>query len=259
VTVGNIRERLIGKYQRTLSGMFFRDSVAMRNPVPLISFTFDDFPKSSLHVGGAILKAHGCRGTYFTSLGLINTVAPAGKIFSVEDLHQAIADGHELGCHTFAHCHSWDTPPALFEQSVIENQRSLRRLIPDASFATMSYPLCCPRPLTKRRVGRHFLCCRGGGQSYNSRLVSSTSVNALFLEQVRDNPAFIRTMIDNSNAARGWLVFATHDVSDSPSRYGLTPSFFDSIVRYSRDSGARVLPMREAWQLVAGIEKGNFN
>jgi hypothetical protein len=36
-------------------------------------------------------------------------------------------------------------------------------------------------------------------------------------------------------------------VSETPTRYGVTPSFFESVVRYSRDSGARILPMREAW------------
>src|SRR5918993_398677 len=226
--------------------MFFRRPVPMRNSVPLISFTFDDFPSSSLHTGGAILKAHGIHGTYFTSLGLMNTVGPVGKMFSAEDLHQAIADGHELGCHTFAHCHSWNTPPGVFEQSVIENERSLRELIPGASFTTMSYPLCSPRPHTKRRVGRHFLCCRSGGQSYNSGTVSPNAVNALFLEQVRTDPAFIRRMIDDNHADCGWLVFATHDISDAPTRYGVTPSFFESVVRYSHDSGACILPMRDA-------------
>jgi hypothetical protein len=244
VKVDNIRERLIGKYQRTVSGMLFRDSVAMRNTFPLISFTFDDFPSSSLHNGGAILSAHGARGTYFTSLGLMNTMAPVGKMFSVDDLHQAIADGHELGCHTFAHCHSWNTAPDVFE----------RELIPGASFATMSYPLCCPRPFTKRRVRRHFLCCRGGGQCYNSGLVSPNSVNALFLEQARTDPAFIKKMIDGNKADCGWLVFATHDVSDVPTRYGVTPEFFESIVRYSRDSGARILPMCDAWKVATGSD-----
>ena len=34
---------------------------------PVVSFTFDDFPRSALTVGGRVLRAHGWAGTYFTA------------------------------------------------------------------------------------------------------------------------------------------------------------------------------------------------
>src|SRR5207247_9743139 len=33
-----------------------------------------------------------------------------------------VARGHELGCHTFAHCHSWDTKTKEFERSILEKR-----------------------------------------------------------------------------------------------------------------------------------------
>src|SRR5438876_856881 len=33
-----------------------------------------------------------------------------------------VARGHELGSHTFAHCHSWDTNAKEFERSILEKR-----------------------------------------------------------------------------------------------------------------------------------------
>ena len=37
----------------------FKGPVTLRNRVPLISFSFDDFPRSAYEAGGAILKTYG--------------------------------------------------------------------------------------------------------------------------------------------------------------------------------------------------------
>ena len=105
--------------------------VELRPEYPIISFTFDDFPQSALRVGGAILQRYEVRGTYYVSLSLMDHEIPAGRAFSKEDLRQAVADGHELGCHTFSHRHAWETEPAAFEESVIQNKQALKALIPD--------------------------------------------------------------------------------------------------------------------------------
>ncbi|MBZ5623491.1 MAG: polysaccharide deacetylase family protein [Acidobacteriia bacterium] len=74
---------------------------------PLISFTFDDFPRSALHTGGAILNRSGLAGTYYACLGLMGGETATGKLFNADDLKILIDRGHELGCHTYSHCHSW--------------------------------------------------------------------------------------------------------------------------------------------------------
>ena len=60
--------RFKGKYRRILSSALYRRTVKMQNADPLISFTFDDFPRSALEAGGQILRAHGVRGTYYAPL-----------------------------------------------------------------------------------------------------------------------------------------------------------------------------------------------
>jgi peptidoglycan/xylan/chitin deacetylase (PgdA/CDA1 family) len=230
----------------------FRDPITMRNDAPIISFTFDDFPRSAYHVGGTILKTYGFRGTYYAALGLMGTHAPVGDIFTREDLDNVVADGHELGCHTFAHCHSWNTAPKVFERSIIENERRLHELLPQASFRTFAYPIAGPRPHTKRRAARHFPCCRFGGQIYNAGVTDRYLLSAYFLEQGRHDPDSVKRMIDRNSDACGWLILATHDVCDTPTRFGVTPGFFEDIVRHASRSGAAVLPAGDAWDIVSG-------
>jgi peptidoglycan/xylan/chitin deacetylase (PgdA/CDA1 family) len=227
-----------------------RRTVQLNPRFPIISFTFDDFPRSALHQGGAILVRHEVRGTYYTSLGLMGQEIPAGVGFSIEDLRQTVNDGHELGCHTFAHCHAWKTKPSVFEQSIIENRRTLGRLVPGAHFASLSYPIDYPRPQTKRRTARHFICARGGGQTFNVGATDANNLRAFFLEKSRDNPGAIKKMIDENNRSRGWLIFATHDVCENPSAYGCTPGLFEEIVHYAVKSGATLLPVGKAWDLI---------
>ena len=135
---------------------------------PLISFTFDDFPRTALLNGGAILKRFGLTATYFTAMGLIGKDSPSGPIENEEDLIKALEDGHELGCHTYSHCHSWTTPTSTFEESVNLNGVALGELVPGHQFKSFSYPISEPRPLTKRAVSKYFQCCRAGGQTLNT-------------------------------------------------------------------------------------------
>src|SRR2546422_6309977 len=121
MTLVEFKQRAAGRYQRLLYENLFCGTVQMRNDRPLVSFTFDDFPRSALRCGGAILKKYGFRGTYYAALGLMGQHAPVGEIFSLQDLRDLLAEGHELGCHTYGHCHSWNTSASAFERSVLEN------------------------------------------------------------------------------------------------------------------------------------------
>jgi len=240
--------RVQGFYIRSTARFFARRPSVIKTQIPLISFTFDDFPRSAFLGGGAILKRFGLAGTYYAAFGLMGKQASTGPIFLPEDLKELQEQGHELGCHTFGHCDSWKTDPRVFEDSIIENRRALNELIPGASFRTFSYPINPPRARTKRRAGQHFLCCRGGGQTFNVEEIDLNYLSAYFLEKSRDRPEAVKSLIDQNRRARGWLILATHDVCNTPSPFGCTPEFFEDIVQYAVNSGARILPVVQAWE-----------
>lgn len=242
--------RVQNRFRRDAARLLSRRMARFSLDVPVISFTFDDFPSSALHVAGAILRQYGIRGTYYVSLGLMEQQIPAGRAFSADDLQRLVAEGHELGCHTFAHCHAWETCPSDFEKSIVQNRRALEELMPGMVMRTLSYPISCPRPQTKRVAAKYFSCSRGGGQRHNVGQVDLDNLAAFFLEQSRDNPDAIKALIDHNIHDRGWLIFATHDVCPAPSRFGCTPAFFEDIVRFCANSGARIASIGESFNAI---------
>jgi peptidoglycan/xylan/chitin deacetylase (PgdA/CDA1 family) len=252
-SLGRSWERLKGYGQRQAAAMLYRRSFQVQSAQPLISFTFDDFPKSALVAGGEILNQFGTTGTYYVSLGLADQIIPAGRAFTVDDLPIVIEHGHELGCHTFAHCDASRTPSRTFARSVSDNQRALDRLVPGVTLKTLSYPINVPRPLVKARVAERFLACRGGGQTFNAGIIDLNLVSAFFVVNIRGRMDTVKAVIDRSGEAGGWLIFATHDVARVPSPYGCTPQFFEEVVRYATMCGARVVTITRALELMRAV------
>jgi peptidoglycan/xylan/chitin deacetylase (PgdA/CDA1 family) len=221
---------------------------------PVISFTFDDFPHSAWTNGGRILQEHGVAGTYYTALELMDRQLDAGPGFKAADLTELLAAGHELGCHTYAHCPSWETAPADFERSIVANREALHKILPGTNFRSLSWPINSPRPDTKRRAARYFDACRGGGQGFNTGIVDLNFLNSFFIEQSVNNPSVIKDTIKRSVSANGWLIFSTHDVSPAPTRLGCKPELFAEIVQCAVESGAEVLTVGRALDKI-GVTK----
>jgi peptidoglycan/xylan/chitin deacetylase (PgdA/CDA1 family) len=223
--------------------VLFRRPIAIRAEQSLVSFTFDDFPRTALLNGGAILKRYHACGTFYTALGLLGENSVSGQLFILDDLKRALDDGHELGCHTFSHQDSWHTDPKVFEESIVRNQVALSEIAPKVQFKSFSYPISSPRPMVKRAASRHFLCCRGGGQKINASTADLNQLSAFFIEKAKGDLQSIKELIDRNKREHGWVIFATHDVSPNPSPYGCTPEFFENIVQYAHESGAQILPV----------------
>jgi peptidoglycan/xylan/chitin deacetylase (PgdA/CDA1 family) len=243
--LSSIHQRIKGRYQTVIAGLLFRRPLIMSNPVPYISFSFDDFPRSALEVGGSILLRYGLRATYYASFGQMGKTSDSGLLFTREDIQLLMVQGHELGCHTYGHCHSRETNPAEFEASISKNGQILDSCFPGSVFRSFSYPIVGPLADTKLRAGKYFRSCRGGGQTYNTGKVDLNLLKAFFLEKKRDDPENVREIIERNARERGWLIFATHDIDVHPSPYGCTPAFFENILAYSLESGAKILPVDE--------------
>src|SRR5690349_7816873 len=83
-------DRARERFAMEASRAFFKRNLAVMAPVPLISFSFDDFPQSAFFEAGAILGRYGLRGTYYASLGLMGKQSPTGPMFKAEDLKEVL-------------------------------------------------------------------------------------------------------------------------------------------------------------------------
>jgi peptidoglycan/xylan/chitin deacetylase (PgdA/CDA1 family) len=247
--LGNLQTRVSNKWRRTLTSRLGRRNCTLNGVVPYVSFTFDDFPRTALLEGGTILRRHGVRGTYFVSMRLLGQDSPSGVIASADDVNRLLADGHELGCHTFDHLDGRCSTPGEFQRSIAQNQAEVEKLAPGLRLSSFAYPLDGPDLPIKRAVGRLYPVCRGGGQTYNGAVTDLSLLKAYFLDRRNRNDfEAIREVIEDNARDRGWLIFATHDVSRSPSQYGCETGLFERVVALAVESGARVVTMRDAYR-----------
>jgi hypothetical protein len=65
----------------------------------------------------------------------------------------------------------------------------------------------------------------------------------------------MRRLIDRACKIGGWLIFYTHDVTETPSRFGCTPRQWESVVAYAAERA--VLPVCDVLaKLPAGSQAG---
>lgn len=247
MSIAHLWLRFENRYRETQSGLRQRRPRAMHNTKPLISFTFDDVPRSSCVRGRQILEGFGLRASYYLSMSLMDSVYSIGAAFSRIDLELLIAGGHEIGSHTFGHLDAWNTPADLFEASILENQRKLGEIHPGLGFRTFSYPIQTPHPRIKKLAGERYLCCRGGGQTYNSKRVDLNLLKSYFVDgRNKGDLDGLKKVVDENCEGGGWLIFSTHDIEEHPSPYGCTPRAFEELVAYAHGTGSDILPVAEA-------------
>jgi hypothetical protein len=144
----------------------------------------------------------------------------------------------------------------MFIGSIVKNARVLHDLLPGTIFQTFAYPKTGATLTVKRWLKDQFMCCRGGGQTCNVGKIDLALIRACFLDRrTRVDLEFAKLLIDYNVARRGWLVFATHDISVNPSPYGCTPGFLAIVAEYAARSGAVLLPMGEACETIIRTEK----
>jgi peptidoglycan/xylan/chitin deacetylase (PgdA/CDA1 family) len=206
----------------------------------MVSFTFDDFPRSALATGGSILAARRLAGTYYTAAGLADSAGPMGPMFSASDLAVCARDGHEIGAHTFAHI----GVAGLATRDLLSDiERSNRALAPFAP-RNFSYPMGRTDLTVAAVLGRYFDSCRGIEAGLNGAATDLNFLKAVALYAQQPAELFL-DYIAEARRQGAWLIFYTHDVSDSPSPFGCSITLFEQIVAAAQRSGAQVAPVRD--------------
>jgi peptidoglycan/xylan/chitin deacetylase (PgdA/CDA1 family) len=242
-----IIRQLKNKARRTLASRFRRRVLPVRTLGPLVSFTFDDAPRSAMTVGARILETHDVRGTYYLSLGLLGSSSELGPIATEKDVVDVAGRGHELGCHTFDHHDAWHTRTRVYIESVDRNRQALAELLPDHTFRSFAYPKSGATLAVKAALQQRFECCRGGGQTSNVGTTDLNLLYACFIDQrARMTLEAVRGLLDLNAEQRGWLIFAAHAIEDDTSDFACAPKFLEAIVHHSLESGATVMPVAAA-------------
>ena len=212
---------------------------------PVASMSFDDFPKSAWTVGGPILARYGARATYYAAGRFCGITEEGLDYYDAADLRALAAAGHEVGAHSYAH----QMAPSLCARALLADaERNAEALAPmlDHRMTSYAYPYGEVSPRAKAAMGARFACARGIRPGVNAGLIDLAQLRAVPLEHRRWVPEEIDAAVARASAARGWVVFFTHDVSDSPSPFGCTPAMLDYTLERLSKAGVETIPVRQA-------------
>lgn len=222
------------------------DAASSRLKTPVVSFSFDDVPRSALTTGGDILRRHGFAGTYFVAGMFAGTVQDGLRYFEAADLRVAVAGGHEIGCHTFDHLRLPDVPRTQIEQSLQRNASFVRDVLGDYGLGSFAYPFGAVSLSRKRLLGQTFPVCRGTWLGVNHGRIDFAQLRAVPLESNSIGSVDIEGLLDRTVADNAWLVFFTHDISEQPSPFGYPTEAFAQVVASVARREIEVLTVRNA-------------
>jgi peptidoglycan/xylan/chitin deacetylase (PgdA/CDA1 family) len=207
----------------------------LRSDGPMVSFTFDDVPKSAATTGAQLLREYGARGTYYVAGGLVDQWSGHWAGLATDDIVRLHHEGHEIACHTFSHPRTTDLNAAAIAAEIEKNRRYLMALDPSIRIENFAYPFGIASVTHKRQLRKIFRSSRGILPGINSGTVDLQFLRAMPLTEEHIDRDGIDRAFDEAVATNGWLIFYSHDVEDTPSPYGCSPR----LLRHALDAAAR--------------------
>jgi hypothetical protein len=108
-------------------------------------------------------------------------------------------------------------------------------------------------------MSRHFSACRGGWPGINARSFDLSLLRTVALDASFQGRFRLAEVIKEAKAKNGWIVFLTHDVDETPSPWGCTPQFFESVVSDVSQQGIEILPLNSALAKVVQRNAKDFS
>jgi peptidoglycan/xylan/chitin deacetylase (PgdA/CDA1 family) len=240
----SLRSR-IGAVRRQIWCSVCSRLVPLGNRGPIVTFSFDDFPRTALTNGASIIERHGGRATYYVAMGLMGKENDLGKQFCGADLENLIERGHELASHTFSHLSAQRSALGEFRRDVDRGEHAIRESIAVGPSNNFAYPYGEVTLRAKKQLGPCMRSCRGTCSGFNGPQVDLNLLRSNSLYGDIEKADAARQLILENENRRSWLIFYSHDVADKPSRFGCTPALLESVVSFAAERGTRVMTVAD--------------
>lgn len=235
---------LAAKIERRLIPFRARRNIPIKLDRAIVSFTFDDCPKSVVDNALPALERENWQASLYMSMGLCGTTNHLGLHMSESDVLAAHESGHEIGDHTYDHIDATTVSLKIFEQNIDKNQACLEALGLPAS-ETFAYPYGQVNLRSKKLVEQKFKGARGIMSHVHSSSADLNQINSNRLYAGQGYEALLKE-ISRLKDTPSWMTIFTHDVRDTPSEYGCSPEQLNSVISAVKKSGATVMTVANA-------------
>lgn len=239
---------LKGKLSRVAARLLERDPIRIEPDRFVVSFTFDDFPRSAVENGAPELEKRGWRGTWYAAAGFAGQHNHHGALLESEDLDRLVRSGHEIGCHTQNHIDLGQASASLISREIENNRAALDQLGHRQTLSAFAYPYGEASPLTKRMLSGQFETLRGVRPGINRSGDDRHLLKSVGIDGGAAGIQRVLEFIEEGREKPGWLILFAHDIQDSPTEWGCSPDDFQRVCEAVETSGAIVLPVTEAYR-----------
>lgn len=205
---------------------------------PVVTFTFDDFPKSALN-GAGIIERHGGRAGFYACTSLMAQRSPVmGEMFDANTLAELRARGHEIGAHTHTHLDCARSRLEKVERDIGENLVALSEAGHGETVSAFAFPYGETSYSAKRWVGEVFATGRGILPGINIGETDRSQLRAVELGSSAMHRRRALAALKQCLEQNAWLFFFTHDVSASPTSYGAPSALVEELAQRAVEGGA---------------------
>ena len=247
-------QMLSGKLTRLLARNVATKKLTMSNTRPLVSLTFDDAAATACTAGAALLEQFHARGTFYISGEKCGEPSPTGRLANAEQLKALHGNGHEIACHTFSHTPVVGISRQALASDLDRNWLFLQGILGDTPVRNFAYPYGDISFATKRYLGERYDSCRALTPGVNADVADLGVLKSNALEQTSIGRHGISHLITETVRRNGWLLFASHDVNDAPSQYGIRRDLLTFALRSALAAGCRIVTVAQALRILRGEE-----
>ena len=223
----------------------------MRKRRAIVSFSFDDFPRSAVTNGARLLEDHGVRGTFYMTGSYCGRVLEGIPQYHEEDVVALAAAGHEIGCHTFTHPRVSALSASELNRELELNAACLAHHLPGTMFQTFAYPFGDVAFRATMRLQSRFAGCRSIQAGFNFGTIDLGRLRSVRLYDHTISHEDVSDLIKQAVARNAWLIFYTHDVDLTPSRFGCNPALLEHAITSAISAGAEVRPVDAAIKAIS--------
>lgn len=250
--------RIAASLKTKVFGSVNRRPLRVKLDRPIFSFTFDDVPQSAVFNAAPLLEIARSRGTFYVcgsfACGASSQVGRLdSETFAVTSQLQHLASrDHQIGCHTWSHLDFTRCDSAEFLADAERNRHWLQETIAPQASDHFAFPFGGMSLDAKKLVGPSYKTLRSTRAGVNFCSADAHCLLAVPIYSDSLDRAQISALIRKAVRKRGWLIFYTHGVEDSPNRFGTTIEDLSAIVNECRATGGDILTLAAAHRRISG-------
>lgn len=235
--------------RRLLLGRVHRRPARVPGGVRLVSFSFDDAPRSAVTTGAGLLEARGARGTFYVAPGLVGRDEP-DPVPELARFAELAARGHEIGDHTHAHVDLAGLDAGGVADELARGRDELIAAgCPPAT--SMAYPYGSVSVAAKGVAASRYRAARGIRPGVHRGTIDLAHLHGVSLYSRPGHPD-PRRWVDEVGRGGGWVIVYTHEVRPDPGPYGSRPDDLARVIDAALAADVEVVTVGEALARIAG-------